>query len=98
MSVTAAEGFVASGVEAGIRRSGLDLALVRSLPPAVGGAVWTTNRVQAALGLLGLSAGDDVVRLAPPLTIGTDEVDEELCILAAVLDTPESEAKVQVVA
>lgn len=36
--------------------------------------------------------------MAPPLTIGTDEVDEELCILAAVLDTPESEAKVHVVA
>ena len=48
MSVTAAQGFVASGVGAGIRRSALDLALVRSLPAAVGGAVWTTNRVQAA--------------------------------------------------
>ena len=48
MSVTAARGFVASGVEAGIRRSSVDLALVRSLPPAVGAAVWTTNRVQAA--------------------------------------------------
>jgi glutamate N-acetyltransferase/amino-acid N-acetyltransferase len=48
MSVTAAQGFVASGVQAGIRRSAPDLALVRSLPRAVGGAVWTTNRVQAA--------------------------------------------------
>jgi glutamate N-acetyltransferase/amino-acid N-acetyltransferase len=48
MSVTAAEGFVASGVRAGIRRSSLDVALVRSLRPAVGAAVWTTNRVQAA--------------------------------------------------
>jgi glutamate N-acetyltransferase/amino-acid N-acetyltransferase len=48
MSVTAAEGFLASGVRAGIRRSAPDLALVRSLPPAVGAAVWTTNRVQAA--------------------------------------------------
>jgi glutamate N-acetyltransferase / amino-acid N-acetyltransferase len=48
MSVTAARGFVASGVRAGIRRSAPDLALVRSLPRAVGGAVWTTNRVQAA--------------------------------------------------
>ena len=48
MSVTAAKGFVATGVRAGIRRSGLDLALVRSLAPAVGGAVWTTNRVRAA--------------------------------------------------
>jgi len=48
MSVTAAAGFVASGVHAGIRRSGLDLALVRSTEPAVGAAVWTTNRVLAA--------------------------------------------------
>jgi len=48
MSVTAARGFVASGVRAGIRRASPDLALVRSLPRAVGGALWTTNRVQAA--------------------------------------------------
>jgi glutamate N-acetyltransferase/amino-acid N-acetyltransferase len=48
MSVTAASGFAASGVHAGIRRASPDLALVRSLDPAVGGALWTTNRVQAA--------------------------------------------------
>jgi glutamate N-acetyltransferase/amino-acid N-acetyltransferase len=48
MSVTAAAGFLASGVHAGIRRSGLDLALVRSAPRSVGAAVWTTNRVLAA--------------------------------------------------
>jgi len=48
MSVTAAQGFEASGVHAGIRRSGPDLALVRSVAPAVGAAVWTTNRVLAA--------------------------------------------------
>jgi glutamate N-acetyltransferase / amino-acid N-acetyltransferase len=48
MSVTAAQGFDASGVHAGIRRSGPDLALVRSTAPAVGAAVWTTNRVLAA--------------------------------------------------
>jgi glutamate N-acetyltransferase/amino-acid N-acetyltransferase len=48
VSVTAAQGFVASGVQAGIRRSAPDLALVRSLAPAVAGAVWTTNRVLAA--------------------------------------------------
>jgi glutamate N-acetyltransferase/amino-acid N-acetyltransferase len=48
MSVTAASGFDASGVHAGIRRSGPDLALVRSTLPAVGAAVWTTNRIQAA--------------------------------------------------
>lgn len=48
MSVTAAQGFVASGVQAGIRRAAPDLALVRSITPAVAGAVWTTNRVLAA--------------------------------------------------
>ncbi len=48
MSVTAASGFEASGVEAGIRRAGPDLALVRSITPAVGAAVWTTNRILAA--------------------------------------------------
>jgi glutamate N-acetyltransferase/amino-acid N-acetyltransferase len=48
MSVTAAHGFVAAGVAAGIRRSAPDLAIVRSLTPAVGAAMWTTNRVQAA--------------------------------------------------
>jgi glutamate N-acetyltransferase/amino-acid N-acetyltransferase len=48
MSVTAAAGFVASGVHAGIRRSGPDLAIVRSTERAVGAAVWTTNRVLAA--------------------------------------------------
>lgn len=49
MSVTAAPGFAAAGVSAGIRPSGKpDLALVRSLGPAVGCALWTQNRVQAA--------------------------------------------------
>ena len=49
MSVTAAEGFAAAGVSAGIRPSGKpDVALVRSLVPAVGCAMWTRNRVQAA--------------------------------------------------
>ncbi len=49
MSVTAAKGYVASGVSAGIRPSGRpDLAVVRSVTRAVGAAVWTTNRVQAA--------------------------------------------------
>ena len=48
MSVTGAVGFVASGVHSGIRRSGPDLAIVRSTEPAVGAAVWTTNRVLAA--------------------------------------------------
>jgi len=49
MSVTAAPGFAAAGVSAGIRPSGKpDVAVVRALVPAVGSAMWTTNRVQAA--------------------------------------------------
>ncbi|HSC90036.1 MAG TPA: bifunctional glutamate N-acetyltransferase/amino-acid acetyltransferase ArgJ [Gaiellaceae bacterium] len=48
MSVTAARGFEAAGVRAGIRRSAPDLALVRSTAPAVGAALFTANRVQAA--------------------------------------------------
>jgi glutamate N-acetyltransferase/amino-acid N-acetyltransferase len=49
MSVTAAPGFAAAGVSAGIRPSGKpDVALVRALVPSVGCAMWTTNRVQAA--------------------------------------------------
>jgi glutamate N-acetyltransferase/amino-acid N-acetyltransferase len=49
MSVTAAPGYAAAGVSAGIRPSGKpDVALVRSVVPAVGCAMWTQNRVQAA--------------------------------------------------
>jgi glutamate N-acetyltransferase / amino-acid N-acetyltransferase len=48
VSVTSPRGFVASGVDAGIRRNGPDLAVVRSLEPAVGAAMFTKNRVQAA--------------------------------------------------
>ncbi len=48
MSVTSARGFVASGVAAGIRRDGKDLALVRATTRATGAALWTQNRVQAA--------------------------------------------------
>ncbi len=48
MSVTAAKGFVAGGVHAGIRHAKPDLAIVRSTAPAVGGAMWSRNRVQAA--------------------------------------------------
>ena len=36
-------------------------------------------------GLLVLSAGDDVIRLAPPLTIGVDDVAEALTLLGAAL-------------
>jgi glutamate N-acetyltransferase/amino-acid N-acetyltransferase len=48
VSVTAARGFVAAGVHAGIRRSQADLAVVRSVAPAVGAAMFTRNRVLAA--------------------------------------------------
>ena len=48
MSVTAAKGFVASAVKAGIRKRDLDLTLVRTTVPAVGTAMFTKNRVQAA--------------------------------------------------
>jgi glutamate N-acetyltransferase/amino-acid N-acetyltransferase len=49
MSVTAARGFVASGVHCGIRKKERrDLALVRSLVPATGAGMFTANRVQAA--------------------------------------------------
>ena len=48
MSVTAPRGFVACGVHAGIRNAHLDLAVVRSLQPAVGAAMFTRNRVLAA--------------------------------------------------
>jgi glutamate N-acetyltransferase / amino-acid N-acetyltransferase len=48
MSVTAAKGFVAAGVHAGIRRDSPDLAVVRSTAPAVGSAMFTTNRFPAA--------------------------------------------------
>ena len=48
MSVTAAKGFVASGVHAGIRRKGLDLAVVRSTTPAVGAAVSAPGTTPAA--------------------------------------------------
>jgi len=49
MSMTAAKGFVASGVHCGIRKKDRrDLALVRSLVPATGAGMFTANRVQAA--------------------------------------------------
>ena len=47
-AITAPKGFVAGAVHAGIRRSKLDLAVVRSTVPAVGAAMFTANRVQAA--------------------------------------------------
>jgi glutamate N-acetyltransferase/amino-acid N-acetyltransferase len=48
MSVTAAQGFLASGVHCGIRRSAPDLAVVCSSPRTTGAAMFTANRVQAA--------------------------------------------------
>jgi len=48
MSVTSAKGFEAAGVAAGIRYSRADVALVRSTVPAVGGAMFSRNKVQAA--------------------------------------------------
>jgi len=49
VSCTTARGFAACGVAAGIRPSGKDdLAIVRSLAPAVGGVMFSRNRVQAA--------------------------------------------------
>jgi glutamate N-acetyltransferase / amino-acid N-acetyltransferase len=49
MSVTAAKGFVASGVHCGIRKKDrLDLSLVRSTVPATGSGMFTANRVLAA--------------------------------------------------
>jgi glutamate N-acetyltransferase/amino-acid N-acetyltransferase len=48
MSVTAARGFVASGVHCGIRRNRPDLALIRSLSRTTGAAMFTTNRARAA--------------------------------------------------
>jgi glutamate N-acetyltransferase / amino-acid N-acetyltransferase len=47
VSVTAAEGFLASGVHCGIRRERRDLALVRSVPRATGAALFTANRMAA---------------------------------------------------
>ena len=47
-AVTSAQGFAAGAVHAGIRKSKLDLAVVRSTVPAVGAAMFTANRVQAA--------------------------------------------------
>ncbi len=48
MSVTTAAGYVAAGAHVGIRRSAPDLAVVRSTVPAVGGGMFSRNRVQAA--------------------------------------------------
>jgi len=46
--ITAPKGYLAAGVSAGIKKKGLDLAVLFSSLPATGAAVFTLNRVQAA--------------------------------------------------
>jgi glutamate N-acetyltransferase/amino-acid N-acetyltransferase len=66
LSVTAAHGFAASGVAVGIRRrERRDLAIVRSLVPAVGAAMFTRNKVQAAC----LQVCRDHIELAEPQAV-----------------------------
>ena len=50
--VTAPQGYLASGVSAGIKKKGADLAVVFSSQPASAAGVFTTNRVKAAPVLL----------------------------------------------
>jgi glutamate N-acetyltransferase / amino-acid N-acetyltransferase len=46
--VTAPQGYLAAGVAAGIKKHGLDLAVIFSSQPAAAAAVFTRNRIQAA--------------------------------------------------
>jgi acetylornithine aminotransferase len=64
----------------GVRGRGLLLGAVVDRPAS---DVVTACRER---GVLVLTAGDDVVRLTPPLTIGTEDVEEALTALAAALD------------
>jgi glutamate N-acetyltransferase / amino-acid N-acetyltransferase len=50
--ITAPRGYLASGVAAGIKKKGLDVAVLFSPVPASGAAVFTVNRIQAAPVLL----------------------------------------------
>jgi glutamate N-acetyltransferase / amino-acid N-acetyltransferase len=50
--ITAPQGYLAAGVSAGIKKKGLDLAVVFSPKPASAAGVFTLNRVQAAPVLL----------------------------------------------
>jgi glutamate N-acetyltransferase / amino-acid N-acetyltransferase len=50
--ITAPQGYLAAGVSAGIKKNGLDLAVVFSPHPAAAAGVFTLNRVQAAPVLL----------------------------------------------
>ena len=71
MSVTAARGFVAGAVKAGIQKQDLDLTVIRTTSPAVGTAMFTRNRVQAAPVVVSRAhleqayAGSPVVRVLP---------------------------------
>lgn len=55
------------------------------LGAAVSGSAGDIVAACRARGLLVLTAGDDVVRLAPPLTIGLEEADEALAVLRLTL-------------
>jgi glutamate N-acetyltransferase/amino-acid N-acetyltransferase len=69
MSVTAARGFVASGVHCGIRKKErLDLSLVRSLVPATGAGMFTINRMLAAPVIV----SREHLELAQPQTVVTN--------------------------
>jgi glutamate N-acetyltransferase / amino-acid N-acetyltransferase len=46
--ITAPRGYLASGIAAGIKKKGLDVAVLFSPQPASGAAVFTINRIQAA--------------------------------------------------
>jgi acetylornithine/N-succinyldiaminopimelate aminotransferase len=62
-------------VVAGVRGRGLMLGLQLHVPPA------TFNKACFERGLLAVPAGDDVVRLLPPLVVTDAEIDEALSLL-----------------
>jgi len=69
MSVTAAKGFVASGVHCGIRKKDrLDLSLVRSTVAATGAGMFTANRLLAAPVIV----CREHLELAPPQAVVTN--------------------------
>ncbi len=74
------EGLAAGGRVAGVRGQGLLLGVL--VKGAKAGAVMQAARER---GLLVNAIGDDVLRLAPPLTLTTAEADEAVAILGAAL-------------
>lgn len=64
-----------------VRGAGLMMGLVMRIPPDV------VKHAALDRGLLVLTAGEDVVRLLPPLVISQDEVAEGLAILRASLES-----------